>query len=77
MNQQRDVEPGVVTKAFNPSVQQAEAGGFLRVPSEHGLQTSRPVSKEKGERKYTTAVPITAVGLILNNIVYHTFFSTG
>lgn len=71
MNQQRDVD------AFNPSTQQAEARGFLRVPSEHGLQSSRSVSKEKGERKYTIAVPVTAVELILNNIVYHTFFSTG
>jgi hypothetical protein len=62
-----------VTNAFNPSTRQAEAGGFLRVPSQHGIQNSRPVSKEKVERKYTTIVPITAVGLILNNIVYHTF----
>lgn len=58
MNQQRGVEPGVVKNAFNPSTQQAEAGGFLRVPSHHGLQSSRTVSKEKGERKYTTAVLI-------------------
>lgn len=63
-----------MTNAFNPSTPKAEAGGFLRVPSQHGLQDSRSVSKEKGERKYMTAVPISAVRLIiLNNIVYHTF----
>ena len=48
-------KPGIVAHTFNPSTAEAEAGGYLWVPGQPGLQTENqtnqdyidPVSKKK------------------------------